>query len=69
MLIQTILNRVEEFKSFVYGAAHLEEQAGGPALIVEIRPRRNGRPYCSGCGRRGHTYDRLPETKRTHRFC
>ena len=27
MRLQTILNRVEKFKSFVYGEARLEEQA------------------------------------------
>ena len=32
MRIQTILNRVEKFKSFVYGAARLEERAGPPHL-------------------------------------
>jgi hypothetical protein len=30
MRIQTILNRVEKFKSFVYGAAHLEQLEDGP---------------------------------------
>ena len=59
MRIQTILNRVEKFKSFVYGEARLEEQDDGPALIVEVRPRKNGRPYCSGCGRPGRMYDSL----------
>lgn len=63
MRIQTILNRVEKFKSFVYGEARLEEQEGGPALIVEIQPRKNGKPYCSGCGRRGCAYDRLEERR------
>ena len=31
MRIQTILNRVEKFKSFVYGEARLEEQDDGPS--------------------------------------
>jgi transposase len=59
MRIQTILNRVEKFKSFSYGRACLEERADGPALVVQVRPRKNSRPYCSGCGRRGPAYDRL----------
>jgi len=63
MRIQTMLNRVEKFKSFVYGAAHFEEQADGPALVVEMRPRKNSRPHCSGCGRRGRAYDRLEERR------
>jgi transposase len=63
MRIQTILNRVEKFKSFVYGAARLEEGADGPALVVRVRPRKNGRVHCSGCGRPGRAYDRLKERR------
>ena len=61
MRIQTILNRVEKFKSFIYGEARLEERDDGPALIVQVEPRKNGQPSCSGCGRRGPAYDRLDE--------
>jgi transposase len=61
MRIQTILNRVAKFKSFVYGTARLEEHEDGPALVVQVLPRENGRPYCSGCGRPGPGYDHLEE--------
>jgi transposase len=61
MRIQTILNRVEKFKSFVYGAAYIEDRDDGPALVVEIEPRKNSRAVCSGCGCPGPTYDRLEE--------
>jgi transposase len=63
MRIQTILNRVEKFKSFVYDDAHIEEQGGGPALVVQVLPRKNSLPYCSGCYRRGPTYDHLKERR------
>ncbi|GAC1481697.1 MAG: ISL3 family transposase [Pseudarthrobacter sp.] len=63
MRIQTILNRVEKFKSFVYGQARIEERDGGPALVVRVRPRRNGRPFCSGCGRPARAYDCLEERR------
>jgi transposase len=63
MRIQTILNRVEKFQSFVYGEARLEEHDDGPALVVRVRPRSNSQPYCSGCGRRGPAYDRLEERR------
>ena len=63
MRIQTILNRVEKFKSFVYGEAQLEEQDGGPALVVQVLPRKNSLPYCSGCYRRGPPYDHLKERR------
>ena len=39
MRIQTILNRVEKFKSFVYGEERLEERDGAPALMVQVLPR------------------------------
>src|SRR4051794_41842848 len=61
MRLQRILNRVEKFKSFTYGEAHFEEQAGGPALVVQVLPRKNSRPYCSGCLRRGCPHDHLKE--------
>ena len=63
MRIQTILNRVEKFKSFVYDKADLEERVGGPALVVQVLPRKNSLPYCSGCYRRGRTYDHLKERR------
>jgi hypothetical protein len=57
MRLQTILNRVEKFKSFTCGEAHLEDQPGGPALVVRLLTRKNSLPYCSGCLRRGRPYD------------
>ena len=63
MRIQTILNRVEKFKSFVYGHACFETQAGGLAVVVRMKPRKNSLPFCSRCGRRGPVYDRLEERR------
>jgi transposase len=63
MRLQTILNRVEKFKSFAYGEAHFEEQAGGPVLVVQVLPRKNSLPYCSGCLQRGRPYDHLKERR------
>ena len=60
MQIKTILNRVQKFKSFVYGAVSWVEGARVPSLEVEIQPRSNSRPVCSGCGQRGPGYDTLP---------
>lgn len=61
MQVKTILNRVQNFKSFVYGSVRLVEDASEPTLEVEIRPRANSGPQCSGCRRRRPGYDRLPE--------
>jgi transposase len=63
MRIQTILNRVEKFKSFVYGRVSVEEDKGSPVVVVELQPRKNNRPLCSGCGRPGPVYDRLEERR------
>jgi len=62
MQLKTILNRIEPFKSFVYGKAKWVEGTE-PTLEVELHARKNGRPICSGCDRRGPTYDRLPERR------
>jgi transposase len=59
MQLQTILNRVERHKSFVYGTPRWDESAPRPTLEVPIRSRANGRPVCSGCGKRRPGYDRM----------
>jgi len=66
MQLQTILNRVERFKSFVYGRVSWDNQAEQPTLRVEVKHRANGRPICGGCGVVRPGYDRLPE--RTFEF-
>lgn len=58
MQVKTILNRVHKVKGFVYQNVRFSE-SHRLTIEVEIRPRRGSRPYCSGCGRRGKTYDRL----------
>ena len=63
MQLQTILNRVEHFKSFVYGKARWLEDAERPTLEIDIAARKNGRPICSGCGQQRPGYDRLPERR------
>ena len=64
MQLQTILNRVEKYKSFVYGrTCLLENPAGRPTIEVEIRARANGQAMCSGCRRKRPGYDRLPERR------
>lgn len=65
MRLETILNRVEKFKSFVYGSGEFEEsESGAVSLLVPLAPRSNSHPECSGCGRRGSTYDQLPQERR-----
>ena len=61
MHLQTILNRVHKLKGFVYGRPSWHPNGVTPRIEVPIRPHRSSRPICSGCGRRGPGYDRLPE--------
>ena len=63
MQLKTILNRVEPFKSFVYGKIRWVEKTERPTIEVEVHARRNGRPICADCGRSGPGYDRLPERR------
>ena len=48
---------------FAYGKASWVEDAGRPAIEVEIKARKNGRAICSGCGRTGPGYDRLSKRR------
>ncbi len=59
MQLQTILQRVQRHKSFVYRQARFREDNEGLALDVTIEPRANGRPIGSGCGKTRPGYDRL----------
>jgi len=60
MLLKTILNRVAPQTSFVYGETTFAAVEGRLALEVQVQPRRNSRPICSGCPRRRPGSDRLP---------
>lgn len=59
MLIKTVLNRIEKFKSYVYGKVTIEESGGMTAVVIDIRARKNSMAVCSLCGRRRAGYDRL----------
>jgi len=61
MLIKTLLNKVERFKSFVYGSAFIKIVDGKEALVIDIEPRRNSRPICPECGKKRSVYDRQPK--------
>ncbi len=63
MRIRTLLNNCHHLKSFVYKKEGLERVNGDPALVVEIAPRKNSRPLCSGCGKVGAGYDLTTQTR------
>ena len=60
---KTLLNKLYKLRSFVYGRTTLLEKEDGKELEVEILPRANAKPECSGCGVRGRGYDTLPERR------
>ncbi len=60
MRLQSILNHVEKHPSFVYGRARFVRGPVRPDLEVQVHPRKNSRPVCSGCHKRRPGYDRLP---------
>ena len=61
MLIKTLLNKVERFKSFVYGTVSVKLVDGVEALIIDIVPRSNSRPVCPECNKKRNVYDRQPQ--------
>lgn len=63
MLLKTILNRIERYKSFVYEKVRMLEENGELAIEVEVEARTNGRPICSGCGNPAPGYDRLAKRR------
>ena len=64
MQLKTILNRVTDYKSFVFGKTILGEESTTPTVEVEVKSRANGRPICSGCGKVAPGYDTMPECRR-----
>jgi transposase len=53
--VKTVLNRVHPIKGLVYDKVRFE----GDVIEVEVRSRKRSQAFCSGCGRRGPTYDHL----------
>jgi transposase len=64
MQLKTILNRVTDYKSFVFGKVTWLENSVTPAVEVQIIPRRNGLQICSGCGQVRPGYDKMAEPRR-----
>ncbi len=63
MPVKTILNRLQKYPGFVYGAMRLVRWLGAWSLEVEIRPHARSRPQCLLCGRRRPGYDRLSQRR------
>ena len=57
MLLKTILNQIEKFKSFVYKKVFWKDEKSKDALIIELSARKNSQGECPSCGNRCGTYD------------
>jgi len=57
MLIKTLLNKIERFKSFIYGDARFQSIKGSEAPVIDIKARHNSKPACPECGKRGKVHD------------
>lgn len=61
MRLQTILNSVQKFKSFIYQKEEFVNQGGKKSLRITLVPRKDTRGICSGCSKPAGCYDHLPE--------
>lgn len=59
MRLLTLLNQVQKYKSFIYNSVKKLKENGRSLLLVQIVPRANSRPRCSGCGQIRPGYDTL----------
>ncbi len=59
MQLKAILNSIEKHKGFVYDGVCWDATAADKTLLIDVRPRRGSRGYCSGCGERSRTYDTM----------
>ena len=61
MRIRTILNQEYSFKSFVYARERFKEIDGRCSLVIDVIPRKNSKPICSGCDLPAPIYDHQGE--------
>jgi len=64
MLVKTILNRCQKFKSFVYGDVKFSKFGGRDCLDINVRPRKGSAAICSGCHEPAPGYDQASEPRR-----
>jgi len=57
MELKTILNKVTNYKTFVFGTARFEGKSSN--IIVPISPRKNSKGICSKCKTASPGYDKL----------
>ena len=57
MQIKYILNQIQKHKGFIYGQARFIKMKTRSVLEIDIHPRQNSQPICSGCKKKGPGYD------------
>ena len=57
MLVKTLLNKIEHFKSFIFSTAKIEEINCSEAVVVEIKALVNSKPECPICHKCYKAYD------------
>jgi len=60
MLVKTILNNIEKYKSFVYRKTYFETLDSEKVVVVELKSRSNSKGKCHECGKSCGTYDTQP---------
>ena len=63
MLVKTILNHCQKFKSFVYETVCFVGEGDDAVIEILVVPRRNSQAICSCCSRPAPLYDRLQERR------
>ena len=58
--VTRLLKRLNKFKGFSFASTRMSPDVDG-VLEVQIRPRKGSRGICSGCQKKGPTYDHLPQ--------
>ncbi len=61
--LTTLLNKVHPIKRFVYHSVALVTEGKSDRIVVEVRPRANSKPICSGCGKQCPGYDHMPRPR------
>ena len=67
MQIKTLLSQCYPLKSFIYGKTYIDPNSTQKKIIVEIMPRSNSKPICSGCSKTAPGYD-CSQKKRSFEF-
>lgn len=66
VLVKTILNYTEKFKSFVYKNCYFEGKDNECKLIVEMLPRKNSKGECPICHKKSSGYDTQSKRRYQH---